>query len=292
MLTTRRLVVALFAAVSLCLTRPVQAVPLYATSGTDLARFDSTLPAVVASVPVTGLQLGETLVGLDLRPATQTLYGIGSSSRVYTINPLTGVATQVGISGQFTLNGTSFGVDFNPSVDRIRVISNTGQSLRLNPDTGGLTATDTSISPAGVTITGAAYSNNTIGALQTTLYAIDSTNGVLTTVGSINGTPNSPNGGVVGPTVGSLGLGVGLDPRLGFDILGANIAFASVLTGGTDKLYSINLTTGAATLVGTIGNGTTVYSGLTVAAVPEPTVLMFVAFGIVACAGRARRLAT
>ena len=109
---------------------------------------------------------------------------------------------------------------------------------------------------------------------MTTLYAIDSTNGVLTTVGSINGSPNSPNGGVVGPTVGSLGLGTNLNPRLGFDISGVNNQnnFASILTGGTDKLYSINLSTGAATLVGTIGSGTTVYSGLTNAvAIPEPT---------------------
>src|SRR5206468_8730265 len=140
---------------------------------------------------------------------------------------------------------------------RLRVISNTGQNLRLNPNDGSLAAIDTSITPAGVTVTGGAYSNNFPGATSTTLYGIDSTNGVLTTVGSVNGSPNSPNGGVVGPTVGSLGLGAGLDPRLGFDITGATngSAFASILTGGTDKLYSINLSTGQATSLGQIGNG-------------------------------------
>jgi len=251
-----------------------QAVLLYSTSGNDLARFDSGATGVVTSVPITGLQAGETIVGIDVRPANQTLYGVGSSSRLYTINPLTGAATQVaGTTTPFTLNGTSFAFDFNPVPDRIRVISNTGQNLRLDPNNGNLAATDTSITPAGVTITGGAYDRNVPGFGITTLYAIDATNGVLTTVGSVNGTPNSPNGGVVGPTVGSLGLGTALDPRIGFDISGANnsSAFATMLTGGTDKLYSINLSTGQATLVGTIGTGTTVYNGVTSAvAIPEP----------------------
>jgi len=249
-----------------------QAVLLYATSGNDLARFDSGATGVVTSVPITGLQAGETIVGIDVRPANQSLYGVGSASRLYTINPLTGAATQVGAAGAFTLNGTSFGMDFNPVPDRIRIISNTGQNLRLVPD-GTLGATDTSITPAGVTLTGLAYDRNAPGVGTTTLYAIDATNGVLTTVGSVNGSPNSPNGGVAGPTVGSLGLGTALDPRIGFDISGANnsSAFATMLTGGTDKLYSINLSTGQATLVGTIGTGTTVYSGVTSAvAIPEP----------------------
>ena len=113
---------------------PARAVLLYATSGNDLARFDSGATGVVTSVPVSGLQGGETLVGIDVRPANQLLYGLGSSSRLYTINPLTGVATQVGAAGAFTLNGTSFGVDFNPVPDRLRVISNTGQNLRLDPN--------------------------------------------------------------------------------------------------------------------------------------------------------------
>jgi len=256
------------------IAQPAHAVLMRATSGNDIASFDSGATGVVTSVPVTGMQAGESLVGIDVRPANEVLYGIGSTSRLYTINPLSGAATQVGAAGQFTINGTSFAVDFNPAADRLRLISNTGQNLRINPADGTVT-TDTSITPAGVTLTGAAYNNNGPGGLGgvTTLYGIDSTNGVLTTVGSINGSPNSPNGGVVGPTVGSLGLGTALDPRIGFDItgIGNSSNFATILTSGTDKLYSINLNTGAATLVGTIGTGTTVYSGVTNAvAIPEP----------------------
>jgi len=237
---------------------------IYATSGNDIATFNNGATGVVTSVPVVGLQAGESLVGIDVRPQNSQLYGVGSSSRLYTINPLTGAATQVGAAGQFTLNGTSFGMDFNPTVDRIRVVSNTGQNIRLNPSTGGLAATDTAITPAGVTLTGIAYDrNDLLPGTPTTLYAIDATNGQLTTIGSIDGSPNSPNGGVAGPTVGSLGLGTALDPRIGFDIsTQTGFGFATILTGGTDKLYQVNLTTGAATLVGTIGTGTTIYSGM------------------------------
>jgi hypothetical protein len=226
----------------------------------------------VTSVPITGLQTGESIVGLDVRPANQVVYGVGSSSRLYTINPLTGAAAQVGTAGAFTLSGTSFGTDFNPVPDRIRVVSNTGQNLRINPNDGTLAATDTAISPAGNTITGLAYSNNASGAAVTTLYAIDTTSGQLSTIGGIDGVP-SPNGGVV-THLGSLGLGTGLDLRVGFDISGLDgVAYATILTGGTDKLYTINRTTGAATLVGTIGTGTTIYSSLAGAVAPEPASL-------------------
>src|SRR3954471_16784889 len=80
---------------------------LYATSGTTLSRFDSTSLGVVTTVPLSGLQAGESLVDIDVRPATGELYGVGSSSRLYTINPLTGAVTQIGLAGAFTLNGTA-----------------------------------------------------------------------------------------------------------------------------------------------------------------------------------------
>lgn len=291
----RGLAAAIGVAVVVLTAARAQAVLLYATSGNDIARFDSSATGVVTSVPVSGLQIGESLVGIDVRPANQVVYGVGTTGRLYSINPLTGAATQVGLASAFTPNGTSFGVDFNPVADRLRVISNTGQNVRLNPNDGTLAATDTPITPTGISLTGLAYDRNGAGGTATTLYAIDALNGVLTTVGSVNGSPNSPNGGVAGPAVGSLGLGTNLDPRLGFDISGLNNAnsFATILTGGTDKLYALNLGTGAVTLVGTIGTGTTVYSGLTNAvAAPEPaslaTVSAVAVLGLLGRRGRRR----
>jgi Domain of unknown function (DUF4394) len=259
---------------------------LYATNGSSLTRFDSLSLGVTTTVPVTGLQAGETLVGIDVRPANQQLYGVGSTSRLYTLNPLTGAATAVGSAGAFTLNGTAFGTDFNPVPDRIRQVSNTEQSLRLNPNDGSLTATDTALNPAG-NIVGVAYSNNFPGAPSTTLYAIDSAAGTLAMIGGLNGTP-SPNGGAV-TTVGSLGLGTNLNESIGFDISGSGTPFATITTGGQSRLYTVNLATGAATLVGTIGTGTTPFLGVAAANAPEPGSALLIAAAASALAARRPR---
>jgi hypothetical protein len=264
---------------------------MYATNGSSISRFDSTALGVVTTVPVTGLQGGETLIGIDLRPANALLYGVGSTSRLYTINPLTGLATQVGTAGAFTLNGTAFGTDFNPVPDRIRQVSNTEQNLRLNPNDGTLTATDTALNPAG-NVVAVAYSNNFAGAVSTVLYAIDSAAGTL-------GIISVPNAGGPITVVGSLGLGTNLNENIGFDISGlSGTGFASITTGGISRLYTINLATGAATLAssngGAIGTGTTPFLGLTAAtAVPEPsTYMLFVAGALFIFFYSRRRLAS
>src|SRR6187200_3326252 len=131
------------------------------TTTNVLEAFDSATPGtIIVAVGVTGLQTGETLLGIDFRPANFALYGLGSTSRLYTINTTTGAATQVGSAGAFTLSGTAFGFDFNPTVDRIRVVGNTGQNLRLNPNDGTLAATDTSLNGAATGAVGAAYLYN------------------------------------------------------------------------------------------------------------------------------------
>jgi hypothetical protein len=57
------------------------------TSTGNLMAFDSATPGTISvSVAITGLQAGETLLGIDRRPANGLLYGRGSTSRVYTID--------------------------------------------------------------------------------------------------------------------------------------------------------------------------------------------------------------
>lgn len=197
-----------------------------------------------ASINVTGLAAGEEIVGIDFRPATGQLYGVGSTSRLYLIDPITGVARAVGAPFTPTLTGTAFGVDFNPTVDRIRVVSDAEQNLRLNPDTGQVVSADAPINPAG-NLAGSAYTNNFAGATSTTLYALDSTSNQLLI-------QNPPNAGTVTP-IGP--LGVDFDGIAGFDIAaGSGVAYAALFTGSLpSNLYTISLATGAATLVGSIG---------------------------------------
>ena len=116
-------------------------------NGTQLDKFNSNScnhhsPSPTNSAIISGLQSGETILAIDFRPATGQLYGLGSTSRLYVINPMTGAARMIGATPFTTaLSGTIAAFDFNPTVDRIRVVTNTGQNLRLNPETGGLAFT-------------------------------------------------------------------------------------------------------------------------------------------------------
>jgi len=234
----------------------VSAVTVYGVTTTNqLIRFDTATPTTVITIgTISGLQSGENILGIDFRPATGQLYALGSMSRLYVINTATGAATGVGSGAAFTptLSGTDFGFDFNPTVDRIRVVSDTDQNLRLNPETGGVAATDTPLAyaagdpnaAANPNATGSAYTNNFNGATTTTLYNIDSNLDILVT-------QNPPNNGTLN-TVGA--LGVNTSGVNGFDFTNStNTAFAALTVGGVSQLYTINLTTGAATLVGSIG---------------------------------------
>ena len=231
------------------------------TNSNFLEHFNVATPGVrLGSVSITGISPSEDIVGIDFRPATGQLYGLASSSRLYVINVLTGVASPV--NGGFTplLDNAAFGFDFNPTVDRIRVVSTTEQNLRLHPDTGQTAGVDTNINPAG-SIVGSAYTNNFAGATSTVLYGLDSDSNSLVI-------QNPPNDGTVTP-VGA--LGVDFDVNAGFDIApGTGIAYAALFTGSLpSNLYTINLATGAATLVGALGGGGSAVRGLAYVTGPE-----------------------
>ena len=293
-LIPNRFVIALGAA-PLLASSDAQAATVYGTTSSgNLIQFDSATPGVIAkSVAVTGLQASETLLGIDFRPATGQLFGLGSGSRLYVIDINTGAATQVGSSGAFTVNGTSFGFDFNPTVDRIRVVSNTGQNLRLNPNNGALAATDTPLAyaagdtnaGANPSVVGSAYTNNVNLSTTTTLYGIDSALDIVVT-------QNPPNAGTLN-TVGP--LGVNTNAVVGFDIqsdgVGGNSAFASLSpsAGTASSFYTINLTSGVATLVGSIGSGLSV-NDIAVEAVPLPPAVLFGSPGAVCALGGAHRI--
>jgi hypothetical protein len=215
----------------------------YAVSDANMLMiFNPENPTPIAKA-ITGLSAGENVMGIDFRPATGQLFALGSNSRLYILNTATGAATAVG-TAPFTsvLNGTSFGFDFNPTVDRIRLISNNGQNLRLNPNDGAVAAVDAAINPSTPKISGAAYTSNFAGSTATILYDIDHSTGKLFK-------QDPPNAGTL-VEVGN--LGVMPTESNGFDIGGtSNKAWALLTVGGATKLYSINLTSGAATAVGT-----------------------------------------
>ncbi len=178
------------------------------TTGNQLVQFNAARPGTLITIgQVTGLQPGENILGIDFRPATGELFGLGSSNRLYNINRTTGAATVVGPQFPTLLTGTNFGFDFNPTVDRIRVVSDSGQNLRLNPNNGAVVV-DGDLNPGTPRVTAAAYTNSFGVAATTTLYDIDTVTDRLL----IQSNPNVGTLTNVGP------LGVDFDPVNGFDI--------------------------------------------------------------------------
>lgn len=211
--------------------------------GPDILTF-GLLTGNIRSLVVSGVPAGESFLDIDFRPATGQLYGLTTGSRLMTVDIGTGVATQVG-SGPFStlLSGSPASIDFNPVVDRLRIVTNTGQNLRVNPENGAVIV-DGPVTTPGVSVTGIAYTNNFAGATSTALYDIDA-------LGSRLYLQNPPNDGGLS-LVGPLGITLlNLSRMGGFDIGSTSgTAYAMLnVTAGT-RIYSINLSTGAATQVG------------------------------------------
>ena len=248
-----------------------------------IVTFDSSTPTTIASsFAVTGLTAGDKLLGIDLRPANALIYGVSQTGRIYTL-------TTAGIASLVTTlstvpSGSSFGIDFNPVPDRLRIISNTGQNLRGNPSSGATTV-DASITRSGggsISLQGTAYTNSDPGRpapATTVIYGIDTVTDSLMTSAA-------PNGGVY-RSVGSLGVGLTGANLTGFDISGATgKAYLSI----DSAFYAVNLATGATRFIDTIGSGPLV--GFTATgAVPEPATwgMMILGFGIVGSTLRRRR---
>ncbi|GAB4206960.1 MAG: hypothetical protein Fur006_64460 [Coleofasciculaceae cyanobacterium] len=268
------------------------------TNNNTVVVFDPDQTSQTTNLAVTGVD--GTLLGIDFRSADGLLYGVTNTNKIYTINPTTGAATLVSSISPLAFNaGLQSGVDFNPAVDLLRLVGSNDQNLRVrvdrnagtalvqdgDPNTAGIQPDGTLRYAAGdpnfgqdPNITAAAYTNAFDGPSSpagvtpptrgTTLFNIDSNRDVLVIQGNANVNPAvSPNTGQLF-TVGSLGIDFGSTG--GFDIFspinGINQAFAA--SGST--LYSINLGTGQASTVGTIGNGSLNLVGLTARTVSDP----------------------
>jgi hypothetical protein len=223
---------------------PTNPVAYGVDASNNLLIFNPYNTSTILTRTITGLQPNERVLGIDMRPATSQLYALGSSNRLYTVNLATGAFAAVSAT-PFSpmLEGESFGFDFNPTVDRIRVVSNTGQNLRLNPVNGTLTMEDGQLMPISTSVDASAYTNNFAGATTTALYNIDFLADALTL-------QNPPNMGTQEPR-GS--LGVAITAGNGFDIGGVSgMALALLQSGGQTGVYSINLGTGRATKISSL----------------------------------------
>jgi hypothetical protein len=232
------------------------------TSDGRLVRFDAATPGRTRGIGrLKGLAGDQSLVGVDHRVQDGKLYGVGNAGGIYTLSTLDAAATKV---GQLTvaLSGNSFGVDFNPAANRLRVVSDTGQNLRHNlddaaattPPLAGQTVADATLTiPPATTLAmgigAAAYTNNDLDPnTATTLFDLDTTADQVAA--------QSPaNAGLLAAT-GKLLVDAG--PVAGFDIYSrasagttqGNQGFATLSVLGRQSLYKVSLLTGAADRIG------------------------------------------
>jgi hypothetical protein len=234
------------------------------TDSNQLITFNAKDRRIRKLVSIKGLPAGETLVGIDFQPASGALYGVGSNEIVYRVNERTGIAIAEGPAFTPALNGQSFGVDFNPVVNRIRVVSDAEQNLALDPD-AGTAATNANLNPAGEMIVGAAYENSQFSAMApaaTTLHVVGAANDRLYTQNPpANGTLTMPRNLRV-PGAGRLDVGA----NVGFDIEGASgLGYLTDADPGRGTtLYTVDVPTGKAKSLGRIGGRSLTLTGLAV----------------------------
>jgi hypothetical protein len=246
-------------------------VTIYAIDSQNrLVTFDSATPSVLTSARTIKLppfvtydsnRPLERIVSLAFRaadgPATTRLWGLTNYGNIVPVN-LAGADIGLPVIKNISLNGTAFGFGFDPtSAVNMLLVSNLDQNLRIKFNTGEV-FTQTPLNyfmgtPTDPNVVAFAYDNNLSGVTQRTPYMIDSaadtlvfllppfSDGILRTVGPL-GVNASEIAGLTIYTTGTVGSPV-------------NTAFAAITSPGdsVSKLYTIDLSTGAATLVGTIG---------------------------------------
>jgi hypothetical protein len=228
------------------------------TSSNRLVNFNSSSPGTTSITNITGLRANENILGFDLRPGgtpAGQLIAITSMGGIYNIDPNSGTATlratmTAAPGDPFTsLTGTRVSIDVNNVVDQLRVVTDSGLNLRVNMDTGD-TFTDTQLTLSGTRFIGVSevtYTNNFSSACRTTAYYLDSTGDRLLT------TANASSGvlSVVGPVTVDAAAMTGFDIGTAPD--GTNSAIAALTVANVTSLYTIDLATGAATLIDAIG---------------------------------------
>ena len=213
------------------------------TDGNRLIRFSSEAPgAASANIAIQGLAANERIVGIDVRPSDDNLFAVTSANRAVQVDTVTGETRAA--FGPFGLAGNSFGVDFNPQANALRIVSDADQNLRVSST--NITTADGNLAYAAgdpgagtnPSVGAVAYSNNTPGASSTVLFGIDSARDALVRI-------DPPNSGQL-RTVGALGQDAA-EPT-GFDIAPGGTAYASFRVGeGPQALYRIDPNTGRAT---------------------------------------------
>ncbi len=232
-----------------------------------LYELDPTTGGVLSTIGATGFS---HVTGIAFHPTTGILYGVVSNSgQLITINTTTGAGTLVGTTGEqipdidFNSAGTLYGWS-----ERDAAFTRSDDLVTLDLTTGASTLVG--LSNFGTSGTGLAFdsSDSLYVKRSNTLHSVDATTGLST--GSI---------GITGTGVGSL------DNILAFD--NSNVMYSADRTGGGATLYTVDPTTGVATLVGSnsIDNLSALAFSPAATPIPEPSTLLLFGVGLLGVIG-------
>ncbi|OYT71678.1 MAG: hypothetical protein CFK52_07400 [Chloracidobacterium sp. CP2_5A] len=244
-------------------------------------------------IALTGVVAGETLVDIDFRPMNGLMYGLARNAmgqvRLYCISHQNGTATPLTATAQglVAADGTTpipvtgtVGIDFNPAVDRLRIVTSAGLNFRMNPNTGLLidgnasapgVQPDANISGGTTRVDSTLYTNNNALAAITTQYTLDAGSRRLFVQNppnngtQVNGLPVTAGGNPLNFTqVGGFDVADGVNAPSSGAPVASGAAFAVLQVNNVNGLYAIELSTGAAQLVGPVGDGATPVQGLAI----------------------------
>jgi len=214
--------------------------------GVNLVFFDSATPGTVTTVgPLTGVTAGQGIKSIDFRPGRTTLYAIstvatgGAAAQIYTCNISTAVCTPLGAAITLGTNASNrTEIEYDPVQNNLRVITGgaggSTNNFRFNATTGALIAqdptmtvdaADPNVGYTAYSMVAAAFSNNTVGAASTTLHVYDYNSDAIFRVGSVGGTPISPNTGTI------------FTEDVPVDFLTGNASVGMDISGSTGVLY-------------------------------------------------------
>ena len=202
-----------------------------------------------ASAPVKLRTDQGRVLAIDVRPADMRLYGLTDTGRIVRIDPATGGVDAVSTLDKPVDAGGRVAINFNPAVDRLRVVGLNGANLRVNVDTGAVTvdgglkyADGTSLAATRPAVTAASYTNSFAGSKETMLYTVDA---VLSQL-NLQMPPNDGVQQVKGAT------GVKLPPGIGFDILADGAGGNTGYVVASGALHTIDLASGRVTTAGPV----------------------------------------
>ena len=203
-------------------------------------------PGVTKTMTVTGV---DRLLGIDVRPSNKMLYGVTADGTIVTIDTAPGKATTVSKADKMPPASASVTIDFNPAADRLRFMGSDGTNLRGDVDTGkfvqdGTLAFEKDDMHAAEkpNIVAAAYTNSFGKPEKTAMYDIDATIGALVH-------QTKPNDGSL-KAIGKLGIAKA--NTYAFDIHTSADGKNTAWLAADNKLYSVALETGKASLIGEI----------------------------------------